>query len=217
MDNIQPIENFIFEGVVKRLQQCFGCYVQYCNSPDTLLEMQKIRKQVKFPYLLFSLSGISAIDNFYHSNYLARKGLSISHSTANVAHKVKLLPCKFDFNCNYYTDVNAGANSILFFMKRWLFARRLGYLKFTVKYGSNSYGCHIELDESLTQPEKEAQTDSYSFFKSDSRFSVIGFMSEEQVMTEGVITTVRTELKVDDSIESVKDFYWKSYDKSKKR
>lgn len=217
MDRIQPIENFIFEGVVKRLQQVFGCYVQYCNSPDTLLEMQKIRKQVSFPYLLFSLSGISAMDQHYHTNYLARHGLRINQSTANVSQKVKLLPCKFEFNCNYYTDVNAGNNSVLFFMKRWLFARRLGYMKFTVNYGSNSYGCTVELDESVSQPEKDAQPDAYSFFKVDTRFSVLGFISEEQVQTEGVITTVRTELKVDNSVEATKDFTWKSYGKNKKR
>lgn len=102
-------------------------------------------------------------------------------------------------------------------MKRWLFARRLGYMKFTVNYGSNSYGCTVELDESVSQPEKDAQPDSYSFFKVDTRFSVLGFISEEQVQTEGVITTVRTELKVDNSVEATKDFTWKSYGKNKKR
>ena len=217
MEKIQPIENFIFDGAVKRLQQTFGCYVQYCNSPDTVLEMQKIRKQVNFPYLLFSLSGMSAIPGYYNSNYLSRHGLMISHTTDNVLQKVKLLPCKFDFNCNYYTDIHAGQNSVLFFMKRWLFAQRLGYLKFKVKYGSYTYGCHVELDDSISQPEKDMQTESYSYFKTDCRFSVVGYISEPQVLTDGVITTVRTELKVDDSIESSKDFYWKNYGEIKKR
>ena len=89
MEKIQPIENFIFDGAVKRLQQTFGCYVQYCNSPDHVLEMQKIRKQVSFPYLLFSLSGMSAIPGYYNSNYLSRHGLMISHTTDNVLQKVK--------------------------------------------------------------------------------------------------------------------------------
>lgn len=217
MEKIQPIENFIFDGVVKRLQQVFGCYVQYCNAPNTLLEMQKIRKRMSFPFMLFSLSGMSAMDDYYHTNYLARKGLVIGHSTENVLQKVKVLPCKFDFNCNYYTDANAGTNSVLFFMKRWLFARRLGYLKFTVNYGKSSYGCHVELDESLTQPDKEVETDTWSFYKTECRFSVVGYISEPQVLTDGVVTTVRTELKVDGSTESTTDYTWNNYGQIKKR
>lgn len=215
---IIPIENFIFEGIVKRLQQTFGCYTQYCNAPSTLIEMQKIRaRKINFPYLLFNLTGMNSLDEFYNSNYLSRSGVVVADKSANTISKVKLLPCKFDFNCNYYTNTNAGDNSALFFMKRWLFARRLGYLKFTIKYGDNTYGCHVELDESVSLPERDPEPEGPNWFKLDCRFSVVGFISEAEVLSEGRVTTIKTELKVNSTLESNKDYYWKSYGKSKKR
>ena len=196
---ITPIENFIFNGITNKLHQIFDCYVQFSNSENRMQEMLKIRKEkgIKFPYLFVSLSDTSFSQNYYNSNYLSRHGMVVKVAeSGNALAKVKLLPCTFTFKVEYFTDKNdAGVGSALWFTKRWMFARRLGYLKFNIKYGQ-TYTCPVILDESLTQPMKPQESDALACYQIEGNFTVHGFVSESQLLTDGVLTQVDTTFKV---------------------
>lgn len=198
---ITPIENFIFNGITNKLHQVFGCYVQFSNSENKVQEMLKIRKEkgIKFPYLFVSLSDTSFTQDYYNSNYLSRHGMTVKVAdSGNALAKVKLLPCTFTFKVEYFTDRNdASVGSALWFTKRWMFARRLGYLKFNIKYGQ-TYSCPVLLDESLSQPTKPQESDAMACYQIDGNFTVNGFVSEAQLLTDGVLTDVVTEMKVGD-------------------
>ena len=205
-----PIENFIFDGVSQRLSQCFKCYVQYSNAENKTLEFEKIRKkQVKFPYLFHNLVSVQAIDDLYNSNYLARKGIWVNRESYNVRSSVKLLYTRFDMQATYFTDKDAGADSVLFYMRRWLFARRLGYLKFNINYGNTKLACHIELGDSISHPTQPSEMDAMPVYQVESTFTVLGFMSEPAQITRPVLTKLKTETRIDNVQQpEIKNYYW---------
>lgn len=205
---ISPIENFIITGINQRLYQAFNCPTYLSNSESWILEAERIRKQViKPPYIVGQLTSIRANDNFYNSNCLSRRGIVISDLSNNVAYKSKILPVVYDYDIKYTC---LDLEKTLWFMKRWLFARRLGYIKFTVKYGKESFGCNIELSDTVQQPQKEQETQGYSNYEVQTSMSVIGFMSEAELITEPKITDIVSVTKYGESDPnpSFKSFHW---------
>lgn len=213
---IQPIENFIFNGIVNRLQQTFGCFVLFCNSENKILELKQKNPNVRYPYILASLNSVAFTSDFYNSNYLARRGIVIRYADSeNALAKIKLMPATFDIKVEYYTDKNSGDNSVLFFMKRWMFARRLGYLKFNIKYGS-SFACAVQMDESVSQPVKGQETDNSAFYLVEANLQINGFVSEPQILTDGVVNDFAASVRVgnneQESTDMKKYSFWRAYD-----
>lgn len=214
---ITPIENFIFNGIVNKLHQVFGCYVQFINAENKVQEMLKIRKEkgIKFPYLFVSLSDTTFADSYYNSNYLARQGMVVKIAdSGNALAKVKLLPCTFNMRVEYLTDKSdTSEGSVLWFTKRWMFARRLGYLKFNIKYGK-VYSCPVMLDDSLSHPIKPAETEGMSCYTIEGGLVIHGFVSEAKLLTDGVLTDVVTEFKVGETKRSEQKTFsvWKRDD-----
>ena len=64
-----------------------------------------------------------------------------------------------------------------------------------IKYGQ-TYSCPVLLDESLSQPTKPQESDAMACYQIDGNFTVNGFVSEAQLLTDGVLTDVVTEMKV---------------------
>lgn len=207
-----PIENFIFDGVSQRLSRCFNCYVQYSDAENKTLEFEKIRKkQVKFPYLFHNLISVQSIDDMYNNGVLARKGIWVNRESYNVRSSVRLLYTRFEMQATYYTNRDAGTDSVLFFMRRWLFARRLGYLKFNVNYGNTKLACHIELSESVNHPTQPSEMDAMPVYAVESTFTVLGYMSEPAQVTRPVLTKIKTATYVGDNTmvkPEIKDYYW---------
>ena len=195
--SVAPIENFIFNGIVNRLHQTFGCYVQFTNAENRMQEMLKIRKErnIRFPYIFVSLSDVSFVESYYNSNYLARQGMTVRLAdSGNALARVKLLPCTFSMRVEYFTDHRDGdEGSVLWFIKRWMFARRLGYLKFNVKYG-RTYSCPVMLDDSLSHPMKTAETEGVGCYTVEGSLTIHGFVSESKLLTSGVTTDLVTNI-----------------------
>ena len=212
---LKPIENFIFNGITNKLHQVFGCYVQFSNSENKMQEMLKIRKEkgIKFPYLFVSLSETSFTQDYYNSNYLSRHGIVVRVAdSGNALAKVKMMPCTFSFRTEFFTDKNdASVGSVLWFTKRWMFARRLGYLKFNIKYGK-TFSCPVILDESLSQPTKPQESDTMACYQVEGNFTVNGFVSESQILTDGILTDVVTDFTVGNHSERKNFSVWR-YDR----
>lgn len=193
---IEPIENFIINGLINRLANTFGCTVFYSNASNRLQVLRDRNKNLRFPYLLLNLNSISFSTEFYNSHYLARKGMKVRLAdSGNVLAKVRLLPATLDFKVEYFTDKNVGDNSVLYFIKRWLFARRCGYLKYSIKFGYE-YAINVLMDESISQPIKDQETDQMSVYQCEGNLQVQGFVSEAQLLTEGVLTNLSMETRI---------------------
>lgn len=205
---IEPIENFIINGLINRLANTFGkCTVFYSNASNRLQTLRDRNKNLRFPYLLLNLNSISFNTEFYNSHYLARKGMKVRLAdSGNALAKVRLLPAVFDFKVEYFTDKNAGDDSALYFIKRWLFARRCGYLKYSVKFGYE-YAINVLMDDSVSQPMKEQETDQMSVYQCEANLQVQGFVSESQLLTEGVLNNLSLETRIDGHANSEVTFW----------
>ena len=210
MDNlvITPIENFIFNGIVNKLHKVFGCFVQFVNSESRVQTMQSVRKNARLPYMFVLLDSINYADQYYNANYLSRHGLTLKLAdTKNALARVKFLPCTFNMRVEYLTNKRDGDNSTVFFIKRWMFARRLGYLKFDVTYGEK-FSCPVQMDDQISQPIREQETEGMALYTIEANLSINGFVSESQILTSGVLNDLSVETKVSGCKQSENAVFW---------
>jgi hypothetical protein len=68
-----------------------------------------------------------------------------------------------------------------------LMARRNGYLKFSVDYGSKQFGVGVEMDESVTIPSRENITENETSMEITVTATVHGYISEPVLGEKGKI------------------------------
>lgn len=191
---IPPVEELILDGICKRFQQVFACPTLHTNGYEKTTAMQRALSgsPVEYPYAVATLKGISPDDESWASHEMARRGLNvIINSQSNQAWKAKLLPAKMDIEIEYNTNAFTGRKgSALRALSRWLFARRLGYLKFNVQYGRVVLGIGTELNEAPEVPERENITESETVYKIPFSLTLKGWVSQPELQRQGVVREV---------------------------
>ena len=190
---IQPIENSVLAGFIDRFQQVFDCPVTYTTAADKAQSLKKLLggKELKYPYAFITPQNLSSNPDSYSSGRLARQGVIIAYN-ANVAQRVRLLPTNFEleieFITNKYQSVEQG--SVLSYIRRWLFARRGGYLKFNINYGRLSMPISVTVTDSPSIPPRENVTENDSSYKITANVTIHGYVSEPLLGTVGIIQDV---------------------------
>jgi len=194
MRAIQPIENFVFEGLSKRMQQVFGCICIHTNANDKTKALARVfeGRPVVYPYMFIVLQSLSQNTDSYTTNRLARRGLVIQTSEGQ-SQTVRMLPANFEFEIEYVTNKfqSLEQGSVLAFTRRWLFARRCGYLKFNIKYGRLALWIASTLGDTVTVPTLENKVEAETAYKSTVNLTVHGYLSEPELGTQGVVQDVR--------------------------
>lgn len=115
----------------------------------------------------------------------------------NQGQAVRVLPTNFDFEVEFVTNkFLGGQGSVMGFQKRWLFARRAGWLKFNVDYGRLQFPISLTLSEQVQTPQGENKVEAESKYLVTSTLTVHGYTSEEMLATQGVVTTVEMHMAV---------------------
>lgn len=191
---IPPVEELILKGICDRFQQVFGCPTLHTNGYEKVPAVARALagKDVEYPFAIATLKGISADNESWSSHEMARRGLNVVVQTrTNQAWKAKLLPTRFDMQIEYHTNAFTGrAGSALRALSRWLFARRLGYLKFSVNYGRVVLDIGTELAEAPEVPERENITEAETVYKIPFTLTIRGWVSQPELQRQGIVQEV---------------------------
>lgn len=179
---LQPIDTFIFEAFTKRFQQVFDAKAcAFVNQNDKTEVLQRLQggKELNYPYAWFEHDTFAASTDTYSSNYLARRGLDIVVD-GDTLHRARILPTTFEVTVNFVTNkfTSVEQGSVLAFSRRWLWARRGGFMKFKVNYGRVQFNINTVLSESVTIPKRENVTETEADYTVTTSATIHGFISE---------------------------------------
>lgn len=192
---IQPIDDFVFAGFQQRLQQQFDCETLYVTASDKTRVAQRLRdgKPLEYPYITVFPQSIDQDNESYSSNFMGKTGLvAIIDDNTKQAHKVRLIPTVFEFEVIYTTNAFKGSdkNNVLFFIRRWLLARRNGWLSFTINYGRLRASIQAVGASNVPFTQRENSTDTTTEYQVVTSATVHGYVSEPELGTVGIVNTV---------------------------
>lgn len=188
---IQPIDYFVLAGFQQRFQQTFGAVkCAYVNANDKTHIIQRLfgeGTQVTYPYAYLVLKRQAANHESYNPGYLSRRGIVVNISSKNTYQTVRILPVDFEIEITYITNKfqSVEQGSITAFANRWLMARRNGYLKFSVDYGTNQFGIGVTLDEGVQIPIRENSTEAETSMEIVCSATIHGYISEPVLGEKG--------------------------------
>lgn len=193
---IEPVERLVLEGLSRKFAKAFSCRQTLITSAyekSRLLARRKDGKDLEYPMAFLKVTGIGGAADRYVSPYLARTGAQIvATDDDNSSIAVKLLPANFQVEVEYRTnefDLSVD-HSVLAFSRRWLFARRNGYLKFNVAYGKVSLQIGAILDEQVNVPERSSTTEQAPEYLVTASLQLLGWVSEPITKTIGTVNAV---------------------------
>lgn len=191
---IVPAESLIMQGLVERFQQVFNCVCAFGNTFDRIKVLEKLLegKKVKYPYAFLNMQSLSQNTDSYATNVMARSGVeAYVMDSENAMYKVRLIPASFEIEVVFTSNEFFGNSqrSIMEFTRRWLFARRNGYLNFNVNYGSNlALRISNTLSESISMPTMENKTERQSDYDLTTSLVIHGYVSEPKLSQVGIVT-----------------------------
>lgn len=211
---VEPVETFIKDGLLKRFSHVFECRAMYAPSTDKTRNMQKMfnGKTIEYPYAFIQHPTITSDDTSYSSHMTTRVGIPIMVSPTN-EQRVRLLPTLFEFEVEYVCSGYEGnKNSVSHFTKRWMFARRMGQLKFNIEYGGLSIRVGCEMSTIQTPPRGNA-TEEETEYKSTGTITLKGYLSEPLLKSVGVIQDLEVEGYIFSTNGSLQGAQFMSFDK----
>jgi hypothetical protein len=192
---IEPIDSLVLAGFQQRFQQVFGCPCVYINQNDKTKILERVfgqGKDITYPYAWFTIQSLSPNYETYNAHPLGRRGITLNVASQTTINTVRIMPTVFDIEVNYVTNKaeSVGQGSVLAFARRWLLARRFGYLKYTTKYGNMQFGIHVTLDEQVPFPQRENITEAETKYDVVLHAQIKGYTSEPVLGTQGKINKI---------------------------
>lgn len=190
---IQPIDTFVLAELQKRVQQTFGAVkCAYVNANDKVRIMQRVfgeGNQITYPYAYLVIKDMRANTQSYNAGYLSRRGLVMNVSSNDTYQTVRIMPVDFHIELTYVTNKfhSVEQGSILAFARRLLMARRNGFLKFSIDYGTKQFGVGVDIDENVSIPSRENITENETSMEITVPLTVHGYISEPVLGEKGKI------------------------------
>lgn len=202
---IKPLEEFVLSGLLARYQQVFGCLCAYVTAVDKIKVIERLfeGKTPSYPYALLTLTGVTRNMESYNPHSMARRGLVVDVGQGQ-AITTRVIPANFEIEIEYHTDKYKGftGNSVLAYTRRWMFAQRMGYLKFNTRYGRIMFSTGATLADISGIPVRDSATDAETVYKLPSTLTLHGYVSEPTIGTVGIIDSIDLEQGVQDNPNS---------------
>lgn len=179
-----PIDEMILTGFTSRFQQVFNVQCTFSNQNDRTMIQERIfgkGKPLSYPYSWFRLKSIQHNINTYNSHAMGRRGLTFAvQQAAHQYQTVRILPVNFEVEVHYVTDQfdSVDQGSVSAFARRWLLARRFGYLKTTVQYGKLRFGIGTTLTDTVQIPDRENTLEHEVKYETQVTLIIHGYISE---------------------------------------
>jgi hypothetical protein len=199
---IQPIDHMVLAGFQQRFQQVFGCAkCLFINANDKTKIIERIFGQgqpLEYPYAYFVIQSIGANNESYNSHAMSRRGIPVNLTSGSTIQTVRVIPTNFIVEVTYVTNKfeSVEQGSVLAFVRRWLLARRIGYLKFSINYGRLQFGINQTMDESVNIPQRENIAENESSYTTVASATIHGYISEPVLGQKGRVTQVRVNSQV---------------------
>lgn len=190
---IQPIDYLVLAGFQERFQQVFGAVkCAYINANDKTKILQRIfgeGQQIEYPYAFFEIQHVEVNTQSYNSGYLSRRGIVINVDSDSTVQTARIMPTNFELEITFVTNKfqSVEQGSVMSFARRWLMARRNGYLKSSVNYGTKQFGVGVTLDESVNIPSRGNITDTETSMSIVTRAMIHGYTSEPVLGQKGKV------------------------------
>lgn len=180
---IQPIDALILDKFVKRVSKVFQAKCAFLNANDKTRILNRVFGQggtLTYPYIYLEILNISANTESYNPHQFARRGVVLQVNTDQTVQTVRVIPTNFEIKLTYVTNefYSVAPGSTLAFARRWLLARRDGWLKESVDYGRLQFGIGVTMADSIPIPQRENVTESETKFETDVSLTLHGYTSE---------------------------------------
>ncbi|EMI5828672.1 hypothetical protein ROB59_000276 [Staphylococcus aureus] len=196
MEQIAPIDFFVFEEFQSRFQQVFNCSkCAFINTHDKTAQLQKLfgkGKPLTYPYAYFEVKKISENIDSYNPHQMMRRGMVLNVNSGSTIQTVRVLPTDYEIDITYVTNrfQSVEQGSVIAFSRRWLMARRLGWLKGSIDYGRMQFGIGITMDSSISTPSLGNIVEAETAFAVSVSATVHGYTSEPVLGEQGKINTI---------------------------
>jgi len=190
---IEPIESYIFSGLLGRLQEVFGVPTVLVNATNEIQAVKKIQggDAVAYPYITATITSLTTSPDGWRPTPFLRRGVdTMLSSDQHQVYKVTCLPTDFVLEVTYKDNNFVG---VMEFSKLWLFAARSGYLKFSIQYGDTPFHIWLILTEDIAIPKREADPTNISEFITVSTLTVKGWTSSKKLRIQQVATDVEVQ------------------------
>ena len=189
---LKPIEEFIYEGFSKRYFQVFNAKPIFITAYDKAKAVEKAFEG-KIPTYPIGLLTPTSIDQNIESRntmQLARRGVPVVVDDVGT-YAVRLLPALLEIEIEYRTLAFSGTDdSVLAYVKRWLFSRRIGSLKFNVDYGRLSLPIDVLLSNNVATPIRESTVEAETCYKISTTATIKGYISEAELAQQGIVQDI---------------------------
>jgi hypothetical protein len=149
-------------------------------------------RAVQYPYIFMTLQTLASNSESYMTNLMARRGIMIARGETQ-GQMVRMMPSNFTLEVEFVTNKFQGLEqgSVLAFARRWLFARRCGYLKFNIKYGRLDLWIASTLSDDVVIPSLENKVETETAYKTTSTMVVHGYISEPDLGSQGIVNDIQ--------------------------
>ena len=190
---LQPIEEFVYSGFAKRYYQVFNAQPIFVTAYDKAKAVEKAFEGKVPTYPIGIITPVSIDQNVesYATNMLARRGLATIVDDGAL-YSVKILPALLELEIEYRTLRFSGTDdSVLAYIKRWLFARRIGSLKFNVDYGRLALPIDVMPNSSnVAIPARESTVEAETCYKIVTSITLKGYISEAELAQQGIVKEI---------------------------
>lgn len=204
---LEPVENLIFEGLQNNILRVFKSPAVWNKTTADAPAIKSLFQGSKpqYPYCLLKLRSWSESADRQNTQSSARRGVtSVVTSDRKRAYKVHFIPTDFSVEVKFFSQDYA---KVLDLSNKWLFARRLGWLKFETVYGNTVFTVGTEMSAELEIPDRDASLEENSEFVITTTLVVKGYISLATLIEQQVADTIEVSLGTHD--QSQQNVVWK--------
>jgi hypothetical protein len=140
---------------------------------------------------LLTLTSVAESTDRFNTQSTARRGkIAVVSTDAKRSYRVHFLPTTFDISVEF---VSNDYSQVLTFANEWLFARRNGWLKFEIAYGSTNFSISAEGEPQVSIPIREADPDNVSEYVVTSQLKLDGFISYGTLIEGQIADTIQVD------------------------
>ncbi len=204
---VLPIDDYVLEGFNQRFQQVFDCsQCLFTNEHEKTKIIQRIfgeGQPLEYPYAYFSMTAISANTESYNAHSLMRRGIVMNVNSEDTVQTVRIIPTNFELELHYITNKfdSVDQGSVRAFARRWLLARRAGYLKFNIKYGRLSFGINLTLPDSVSIPSRDNIVEGTTDYDVSVNVTIHGYTSEPILGSYGKTNKINANTSIGGAID----------------
>jgi hypothetical protein len=196
---IQPIETYVFDGLIKRFSMVFGCKCMFVTVQDKTRSLQKFfdGREVEYPYAFLTVQNVAVDHERYANRRLSRRGVRVVVGQ-DQQFTARLVPTNFVIEVEFHTNKFNGMDkaTVMSYARRWLFAAQCGFLKFNIQYGQLDAWIGVTMDDTVPTPPLENRAEQEASYKIVSSLTVHGWTSEPVLGSQGIISDLDVSLAV---------------------